>query len=236
MTWRQAVEKVLREAGEPLHYLEIYQRIIKAGYRKGGVAVTVNVTLTGDINSLEDQSMFERVGIGTYRIRKIRNAGGPPAPEPMPQPTARTQPQRQLPVIYLCDDHQMGGAVTLKEKPRQHHNNGWICVAHGSLDFKRDGAVGTSRYLIQEIRDRGTNVVQHPNWVESGSRTCAGGDCNVGATSCMGGTGYKGGIQNFGSWQNAVRYLKSFYSVQVLGVTDGRLGRVGVTQAMVDEL
>jgi hypothetical protein len=108
------------------------------------------------------------------------------------------------PPVYLSQHHQNDTAVTIKEACGLRWNLAWICRDHGSLDFKRQGARGTTRYLIGEILDQGVSVTQDPRWVVSlHSQTCH-----------HDGGGYLGGLRRMGTVADAVRYLKRFFDVR----------------------
>ena len=105
-------------------------------------------------------------------------------------------------ILYLCQNHRANQAVTLKEDCSSNWNLGWICRSHGCLDFKNNGARGTTRYLAGEIIALGGDVVGHANYNPSIN----------GATCHQGGNGYLGGV-TFGSVATAVRYLKQYFTV-----------------------
>lgn len=109
----------------------------------------------------------------------------------------------EKPMVYLCQDHKLDQAVTLKEDCESNWNLGWICRTHGRLDFKLRGAWGTTRCLIDEIAALGGNVLKHPNYHPS----------TGGATCHQGGKGYQGGI-SFGSVTDSVRYLRRYFIVK----------------------
>lgn len=76
MPWREAIEKALRESGEPMHYTEIAQWVTNEGYRRHVGATpsnTVAANLSASIN--EPDSPFIRVERGVYTVR---NAKQPP--------------------------------------------------------------------------------------------------------------------------------------------------------------
>jgi hypothetical protein len=64
ITWRQAIEQVLREAGRPLHYLEIAGRIIMSGFQTTGR--TPERTVSKELTQHPD--LFRRVGEGVYEL------------------------------------------------------------------------------------------------------------------------------------------------------------------------
>ena len=106
-------------------------------------------------------------------------------------------------VLYLWQNHEMDEAVTIKESCGSNWNNAWICRKHGSLDFKKQGAKGTTIYMIDQILQQGTDVTIDTRWEES----------HNGATCHNGGVGYKGRLR-MGSVAHAVRYLKKFFVIQ----------------------
>lgn len=73
LTWRNAIDKVLRESPTPLHYSEITERIIADGLRENlgaTPASTVNAQIAQSIKKLGDQSPYVRVGKGTFALNK----------------------------------------------------------------------------------------------------------------------------------------------------------------------
>ena len=73
MTWQKAVQKVLQEAGGPMHYKEIAEQIVTLGLRKSvgaTPAATVSANLTTSINKLGRRSPYEKVGKGEYCLRQ----------------------------------------------------------------------------------------------------------------------------------------------------------------------
>jgi hypothetical protein len=81
MTWRDAIKKVLASSPTPLHYNEITERIISAGYRKSlgaTPASTVNAQIASSIKHEGDSSPYIRVGKGTFALR----GGTTPHPSP----------------------------------------------------------------------------------------------------------------------------------------------------------
>jgi len=106
------------------------------------------------------------------------------------------------PTIYLADYHERNVAFTLKEDCHTRWNNAWICRAHGSVNFKKAGAKGTTRYLVGEILWQGEDVTSLPEWESS----------RHGETCCHSGTSYQGRL-SLGSEARALRYLKQFFKV-----------------------
>jgi hypothetical protein len=71
-SWREAIIQVLTDAGEPLHYREITERILSQGlYKTDGAtpAATVSATLNDSIKK-DQNSPFVRVRIGEYMLRE----------------------------------------------------------------------------------------------------------------------------------------------------------------------
>lgn len=69
MTWREAIEKVLSEAPEAMHYQELTDKIIEEGLRRNlgaTPASSVNVELNSRIKNDGDACPFQRVGRGLY--------------------------------------------------------------------------------------------------------------------------------------------------------------------------
>ncbi len=88
MTVLEIAEKVLAEAGEPLHYREIAQRMISQGlWRPDGQRpwATVISVITVDIKERGGESSFRRVARGVYALNDQFPAGQP-APAPAQQP------------------------------------------------------------------------------------------------------------------------------------------------------
>lgn len=72
-TWKAAITEVLEEAGGPLHYEEITEKIAAKGIRKNlgaTPAVTVAAQLSTSINNEGPTSPFARVLKGTYGLKK----------------------------------------------------------------------------------------------------------------------------------------------------------------------
>ena len=65
MNWEEAIVKVLAEAGRPMHYVEITQRIISRGdYEPRGVTPENSVGMYLRRNP----DLFERVSKGVYKL------------------------------------------------------------------------------------------------------------------------------------------------------------------------
>lgn len=78
LTWIEAIDKVLREAGEPLTYLEIAERIVQQRLRTDP-GPTPSYTVAAQFSSDKkkgEASRFIRVSTGTYGLRDWMNAEG----------------------------------------------------------------------------------------------------------------------------------------------------------------
>jgi hypothetical protein len=72
LSWKEAIDKVLAASSTPLHYNEITQRIISAGYRKSlgaTPAATVNAMIASSIKHDGEDSPYIRVCKGTFTLR-----------------------------------------------------------------------------------------------------------------------------------------------------------------------
>lgn len=84
MSWREAIERVLREEARALHYSEISEQVLAKGYYKTDGATpdaTVNAQITTSIKYEGERSPFVKVGRGVYALRP---PGQPPAAAPAP--------------------------------------------------------------------------------------------------------------------------------------------------------
>lgn len=71
-SWKEAIKRVLREANAPLHYSDISEQILAAGYyaTEGATpAATVNAQLAHSIKYQGEKSPFLRVGKGIFALR-----------------------------------------------------------------------------------------------------------------------------------------------------------------------
>lgn len=119
------------------------------------------------------------------------------------QRARQTSNTSSKPTIFLVQSHERDTALTLREGCDKRWNNAWICRRHGSLDFKNDGAKGTTRYLIGEILAQGVDVTQDQDWEPS----------HDGKTCHHGGSNFRGRL-NKQSVEDAVRHLKQFFVVR----------------------
>ncbi|CAK0743582.1 hypothetical protein CCP3SC1_130032 [Gammaproteobacteria bacterium] len=72
MPWREAIERVLREAEGPLHYAEISEQVFSRGYYKTEGATpeaTVNAQITSSIKHECEKSPFVKVGRSIFALR-----------------------------------------------------------------------------------------------------------------------------------------------------------------------
>ena len=72
MTAKEAAHRVLKEAGEPLHYETITERILEAGYwatASKTPEATVNAQMSRSIKHDAEASPFQRVESGVYALR-----------------------------------------------------------------------------------------------------------------------------------------------------------------------
>ena len=86
MSWREAIAKVLAEADAPLHYSEISEQILSRGYYKtdgATPAATVNAQISSSIKHDGENSLFLRVGKGTFSLRSRSGLAGSATPSPM---------------------------------------------------------------------------------------------------------------------------------------------------------
>jgi HB1, ASXL, restriction endonuclease HTH domain len=94
MSWREAIEKVLREEARPLHYSEISEQVLARGYYKTDGATpdaTVNATITSSIKHESDRSPFVKVSRGTFALRNAVQADRLATKLSGPTPTKPTQ-------------------------------------------------------------------------------------------------------------------------------------------------
>jgi restriction system protein len=84
-----AVQKVLGEAGEPLHYKEITERLLRRGlWTTSGLTpdATVNAQLAVDIKRRGQASIFRRTDKGVFALSEWTHLGPLPQPQPTPAP------------------------------------------------------------------------------------------------------------------------------------------------------
>jgi hypothetical protein len=89
MSWREAIERVLKEEARPLHYSEISELVLSKDYYKTEGATpdaTVNAQLTSSIKHEGAKSPFLKVSRGTFTLRSLG-----------PQPATPQEPTVVLP-------------------------------------------------------------------------------------------------------------------------------------------
>ena len=80
MTWIKAIEKVLSESEEAMHYKEIAEKIVADGLRKK-VGATPSATVAANLaRSLSegDKSPFQKVGKGEYILKTTKDKSNKP--------------------------------------------------------------------------------------------------------------------------------------------------------------
>ncbi len=79
MTWKDAIEKVLRDAGTSMHYKDIAEQIVALGLRTNigaTPAATVSAQLSMSIQEAGNSSPFVKVGKGEYILREHYKSPG----------------------------------------------------------------------------------------------------------------------------------------------------------------
>ncbi|MEM7680830.1 MAG: HTH domain-containing protein [Planctomycetota bacterium] len=84
LTWKQAIERVLTDSAEPMHYQEITEKIIADKLRTNlgaTPASTVNAIITGSIKHDGKVSPYAWVSRGTFALKpEVHNKKGPARP------------------------------------------------------------------------------------------------------------------------------------------------------------
>lgn len=78
LKWKEAIVKVFEEEKKALHYTDIAKFIAERDHRKslGATPVdTVSATITTDINTNKEKSIFAKVSRGVYILRKLVDDG-----------------------------------------------------------------------------------------------------------------------------------------------------------------
>jgi len=99
LSWRKAIERVLKEAGSSMHYKDIADEIVSRGLRKSvgaTPAATVSANLTTSINKERDRSPFMRAGKGEYAIRPDLL---PPPPLPKETEPEESDEEKQYGIV-----------------------------------------------------------------------------------------------------------------------------------------
>lgn len=100
MSVLQSVKSVLQEAGTPLHYKEITQRMIGRGWwqTEGKTPdATVSSTITGDIKKNGTHSLFQRTDEGVYALREWGLSGFDAPSEPANAEDSTYHPALDIP-------------------------------------------------------------------------------------------------------------------------------------------
>jgi hypothetical protein len=75
LAWPAAIQRILEESGKPMHYTEIAQQILDRKLRKdvgATPASTVNANISWSLKHEPEESPFERVDRGVYKLRHVR--------------------------------------------------------------------------------------------------------------------------------------------------------------------
>lgn len=146
MTSKEAARAVLDEAGEPLHYKTITERMLEAGYwsTQGETpGATVNAQLAVSIDEKGKDSPFRRVAPGTYALR----AWDAPA-------ETEGSPETDSPEDIIPDEERQ---VRVPLFPTYAAARQFMRVTSGT-------EVSVYRNMVQDIRDQ-TGTPQNPvNW------------------------------------------------------------------------
>lgn len=92
LSWRKAIIKVLEGTKEPLHYTQIAEEVAEQGLRKklgATPAASVAAELSTSLKKEGEESPFEKVSRGVYRLRgqkpKVSAEPSPPVEEDEPE-------------------------------------------------------------------------------------------------------------------------------------------------------
>ncbi|MDD2770526.1 MAG: HTH domain-containing protein [Methylococcus sp.] len=139
ISWREAIEKVLREVDQPLHYSEISEQVLSRGYytTDGATpAATVNSQITSSIRNEGEKSPFVKVSRGIYAIKPITTASSATIEKPTgnsaitavtaaqvadtkeEQPAAAIESEQDDPVIRCLGMYWQRDLVVWKKDPR----------------------------------------------------------------------------------------------------------------------
>lgn len=89
-TWREAIIRVLKEAGTAMHYSDIAEAILTNGYYKpdgATPAATVNSQVSASIKADGVKSPYIRVSPGTFALRDVKETSNEPAPTSVATPS-----------------------------------------------------------------------------------------------------------------------------------------------------
>jgi hypothetical protein len=108
MSWREAIERVLRESERPLHYAEISELVLSRGYYHTEGATpdaTVNAQITSSIKHDGERSPFVKVGRGIYALRPPVSTHVTTAIAPETKAAvAKPKPSQTLPTAVIDAD------------------------------------------------------------------------------------------------------------------------------------
>lgn len=102
LTWRKAIEKVLKDAEGAMHYKDIADEIVNRGLRQNVGATppaTVSANLTTSIAREGEDSPFQKVGRGEYILRKKVKGGEKNRPTTGAGVVARDDSEDQYDII-----------------------------------------------------------------------------------------------------------------------------------------
>lgn len=142
LSWRDAVIRVLEDAGKPLPYVEITQAIIDCGHRErvgATPAATVSATLSMSLKNEGDGSPFVKPERGVYGLRKA----SPAAPSVVEQDEAEEDAD-QMGLINAFGMFWRRSEVSWK--PRHPLLRGFQQAGSQEVDFSAQVGV----YLLQD--------------------------------------------------------------------------------------
>lgn len=122
-TWRDAIIRVLREAGVPLHYTDIASRALSEGYYQTDGATpanTVNAQVSTSISEEGSTSPFVRVSRGKYALREVVVSAGATAnsPSSVDAPLTEAEIERSDSVINAFGMFWQRDRVLWRAEPR----------------------------------------------------------------------------------------------------------------------
>ncbi|WP_296418797.1 HTH domain-containing protein [Pseudooctadecabacter sp.] len=143
MTWDKAIQKVLGDAGEAMHYSDIANEVEERSLRsKLGAtpANSVNMIINKSINDKGDKSSYIRLGKGMYALRKQLEKINPKA-------------KQDIPVEI---DEKLGGVIQCLGMYWRSDNVDWKSNPHlrGQETPKSDAIDFTSQTGIYLLHDR----------------------------------------------------------------------------------
>lgn len=160
-SWKSAIIKVLSESKEPLHYLEITERILTRGLKSTAGATpdaTVNAHIAASIKHDGMASPFVRVAKGIFTLRPTKGAAAT-----LPEKELETETSAD--VIRAFGIHWQREHVVWKRQPRLF---GRQQVAAKSVDFSGQRGVyvladhHTVVYVGRAVeRDLGVRLYEH---------------------------------------------------------------------------